>query len=45
MTGQDSAADRNAADKAEADEYFVKPVVLKQLDRTIMEYFPTFKTG
>ncbi|KAJ5674150.1 histidine kinase HHK3 [Penicillium macrosclerotiorum] len=44
MTGQDSVADRNAADEAGADEYFVKPVILTQLDRLIQQYFPAFKS-
>ncbi|KAJ5114028.1 histidine kinase HHK3 [Penicillium angulare] len=42
LTGQDSVADRKAADSAGADEYFVKPVVLKQLDQVIQQYFPAF---
>ncbi|KAJ5771983.1 hypothetical protein N7520_002512 [Penicillium odoratum] len=42
MTGQDSAADRNAAEHAGADEYFVKPVVIKQLDRVLKQCFPDF---
>ncbi|KAF3385263.1 Histidine protein kinase DivJ [Penicillium rolfsii] len=45
MTGQDSPADRNAAEKAGADDYFVKPVVLKQLDRVVRQYFPAFGSG
>lgn len=40
MTGQDSPADRNAAEHAGADEYFVKRVVIKQLDRVVKQYFP-----
>jgi signal transduction histidine kinase/CheY-like chemotaxis protein len=42
MTGQDSPADRDAAEEAGADEYFVKPVIIKQLDRVITQYFPAF---
>jgi CheY-like chemotaxis protein len=42
MTGQDSTADRKAAEQAGADEYFVKPVVMKQLDRVVKQYFPAF---
>lgn len=42
MTGQDSPADRTNAEEAGADEYFVKPVVLKQLDRVVRHYFPAF---
>lgn len=45
MTGQDSPADRNAAEEAGADEYFVKPVVIKQLDRVVRQYFPAFGGG
>jgi len=45
MTGQDSPADRKAASEAGADEYFVKPVGLKPLDRAISEYFPEFETA
>ncbi|KAJ5880819.1 uncharacterized protein N7473_011872 [Penicillium subrubescens] len=45
MTGQDSSADRNAAEEAGADEYFVKPVVIKQLDRVVRQYFPAFGSG
>ena len=44
MTGQDSPADRKAASQAGADEYFVKPVALKPLDRAIAKYFPSFET-
>jgi signal transduction histidine kinase/ActR/RegA family two-component response regulator len=43
MTGQDSPSDRVAADGAGADEFFVKPVVIKQLDRVIAQFFPAFK--
>jgi CheY-like chemotaxis protein len=45
MTGQDSPADRKAAEEAGADEYFVKPVVPKQLDRVLKQYFPAFDKG
>ncbi|KAJ5678345.1 histidine kinase HHK3 [Penicillium maclennaniae] len=43
MTGQDSPSDRIAANGAGADEFFVKPVVIKQLDRVIKRYFPAFE--
>ncbi|KAJ6002424.1 histidine kinase HHK3 [Penicillium sp. IBT 35674x] len=43
MTGQDSPSDRAAAEDAGADEYLVKPVVIKQLDRFVKQYFPTFE--
>ncbi|KAJ5309565.1 uncharacterized protein N7443_002026 [Penicillium atrosanguineum] len=43
MTGQDSPSDRIAANDAGVDEYFVKPVVIKQLDRVIKSYFPAFE--
>lgn len=45
MTGQDSPADRKAAEEAGADEYFVKPVIPKQLDRVVKQYFPAFDKG
>lgn len=41
MTGQDTAADRNAAQEAGGDKYLVKPVVIEQLDRLVRQYFPT----
>lgn len=42
VTGQDSPSDRVSADSAGADEYFVKPVGVKLLDRGLKQYFPTF---
>ena len=42
VTGQDSPSDRYAAEEAEADEYFVKPVGIKLLDRGVKRYFPDF---
>ncbi|KAJ5655196.1 histidine kinase HHK3 [Penicillium longicatenatum] len=43
LTGQDSPSDRAAADDAGADEYLVKSVVIKQLDRFVKQYFPAFE--
>ncbi|KAJ5776868.1 histidine kinase HHK3 [Penicillium odoratum] len=43
MTGQDSPSDRAAAAHAGTDEYLVKPVVIKQLDRVVKQYFPAFE--
>ncbi|KAJ5628491.1 histidine kinase HHK3p [Penicillium lividum] len=43
MTGQNSPSDRAAAEVAGADEYLVKPVVIKQLDRFVKQYFPAFE--
>jgi signal transduction histidine kinase/CheY-like chemotaxis protein len=43
VTGQDSPSDRTAADGAGADEYFVKPVGIKLLDRSVKRYFPEFE--
>jgi signal transduction histidine kinase/CheY-like chemotaxis protein len=42
VTGQDSPKDRRDAKAAEADEYFVKPVGPKVLDRGVRRYFPGF---
>ncbi|KAL4876855.1 hypothetical protein BJY04DRAFT_199338 [Aspergillus karnatakaensis] len=42
MTGQDTIADKTAAKQAGGDEYFVKPVVIQQLDRVIKRHFPAF---
>lgn len=42
MTGQDSSADRRAAEEVGADEYFVKPVLLKELDLVVSRHFPSF---
>ncbi|KAF9895005.1 hypothetical protein FE257_004629 [Aspergillus nanangensis] len=39
MTGQDTSADRAAAEGADADEYFVKPVMIKQLDLVVKGAF------
>jgi signal transduction histidine kinase/CheY-like chemotaxis protein len=43
VTGQDSPADRKAAENAGADEYFVKPVGIKLLDRSVKQYFDAFE--
>ena len=43
VTGQDSPADRNAANGAGADDYYVKPVSMKALDRGVKRYFPAFE--
>ncbi|KAK9848456.1 hypothetical protein MYU51_016689 [Penicillium brevicompactum] len=43
ITGQDSPTDRNAAEGAGAEEYFVKPVGIKVLDRGIKQYFDAFE--
>ncbi|THV84349.1 hypothetical protein D6D27_08047 [Aureobasidium pullulans] len=40
VTGQDSVADKKASYDAGADEFFVKPLGLKTLDKGIKEYFP-----
>jgi CheY-like chemotaxis protein len=42
VTGQDNPADRSAAENVGADEYFVKPVGVKVLDRGVQRYFPEF---
>ncbi|KAH8655721.1 histidine kinase HHK3 [Xylariales sp. PMI_506] len=42
ITGQDSTQDRVDAERAGADDYFVKPVGVKVLDRGIGRYFPGF---
>lgn len=42
VTGQDNPADRSAAENVGADEYFVKPVGVKVLDRGVRRYFPAF---
>lgn len=39
VTGQDSPRDRELATKAGANEYYVKPLGLKSLDRAIGRYF------
>jgi signal transduction histidine kinase/CheY-like chemotaxis protein len=43
LTGQDTAADRSAAQEAGGDEFLVKPVVIEQLDRNVKRYFPLFE--
>ncbi|OQD75041.1 hypothetical protein PENDEC_c008G00909 [Penicillium decumbens] len=43
MTGEESPSDRMAAGAAGGDEFFVKPVVIKQLDRVLKQYFPAFE--
>ncbi|RMJ16060.1 hypothetical protein CDV36_004214 [Fusarium kuroshium] len=45
VTGQDSLSDREAASSAGADEYLVKPVSIKLLDRGLKRYFPAFEAG
>jgi CheY-like chemotaxis protein len=45
MTGQDTLADKTAAKEAGGDEYFVKPVILQQLDRAVRRHFPAFEVG
>ncbi|KAI9150519.1 histidine kinase HHK3 [Paramyrothecium foliicola] len=44
VTGQDTPADRTAADAAGAEEYLVKPVSMKTLDRSVVRYFPGFQS-
>lgn len=43
VTGQDSVADKNRSFEAGADEFYVKPMSLKDLDRGIGDRFPAFK--
>ncbi|CAI6080079.1 unnamed protein product [Clonostachys chloroleuca] len=43
VTGQDSPADRAAADGAGAHEYYVKPVSVATLDLGVVRYFPAFE--
>ena len=45
MTGQDSPSDKTAAEAAGGDEFFVKPVIIKQLDRVLDRYFPAFEAS
>ncbi|RAK82146.1 hybrid sensor histidine kinase/response regulator [Aspergillus fijiensis CBS 313.89] len=45
MTGQDTPADKTAATEAGGDEYFVKPVILRQLDGVVRRHFPAFEVG
>ncbi|KAJ5769736.1 histidine kinase HHK3 [Penicillium nucicola] len=40
VTGQDGPSDRTEAHGAGADEFFVKPVGIKLLDRSVEQYFP-----
>ncbi|KAH7376846.1 histidine kinase HHK3 [Plectosphaerella cucumerina] len=42
VTGQDTLADRDDSKSAGADDYLVKPVSLKLLDRHIKQGFPDF---
>ena len=43
VTGQDSSADREAANGAGSQEYHVKPVSMKTLDMSLKRYFPFFR--
>ncbi|KAH8678546.1 histidine kinase HHK3 [Xylariales sp. PMI_506] len=45
VTGQDSPTDKTDAEEAGADEYFVKPVGIKVLDRSVKQYFPAFESS
>ncbi|KAM0256048.1 hypothetical protein ACHAQJ_005247 [Trichoderma viride] len=45
VTGQDSMTDRATAEDVGADEYLVKPVGIKVLDRKVTRHLPTFKAG
>lgn len=45
VTGQDSPADKSTAEDVGADEYLVKPVGIKVLDRNVARHFPKFKAG
>ena len=45
VTGQDSPNDRLIAREAGADEFFVKPLGMKTLDRAIRQYFPAYEGG
>ncbi|KEY65284.1 hypothetical protein S7711_01802 [Stachybotrys chartarum IBT 7711] len=42
VTGQDNPDDRASAIDAGAQEFFVKPLSLKELDRHMKQYFPAF---
>jgi CheY-like chemotaxis protein len=42
VTGQDNPDDRASAVDAGAQEFFVKPLSLKELDRHMKQYFPAF---
>lgn len=43
VTGQDDQSDRSVACRVGADEYLVKPVSVKVLDREVKVYFPAFE--
>lgn len=43
VTGQDSVGDKNRSFEAGADEFYVKPMSLKDLDRGIADRFPGFR--
>lgn len=45
VTGQDSQMDREAASKAGADNYLVKPVGIRMLDSSLERYFPDLVTS
>jgi signal transduction histidine kinase/ActR/RegA family two-component response regulator len=45
VTGQDSQMDREAAGKAGADNYLVKPVGIRMLDSNLKRYFPDLVTS
>ncbi|KAL7905448.1 histidine kinase HHK3 [Trichoderma velutinum] len=45
VTGQDSPTDKTTAEDVGADEYLVKPVGIKILDRNVARHFPKFKAG
>ncbi|KAF5557149.1 histidine kinase [Fusarium phyllophilum] len=45
VTGQDSQMDREAASKAGADNYLVKPVGIRMLDSSLKRYFPDLVTS
>ncbi|KAH8647786.1 hypothetical protein BX600DRAFT_118804 [Xylariales sp. PMI_506] len=45
VTGQDSPRDRADAESAGADDFFVKPVGVKVLDRGVGRYFPGLARG
>ncbi|RBQ96450.1 hypothetical protein FVER53263_12660 [Fusarium verticillioides] len=45
VTGQDSLMDREAASKAGADNYLVKPVGIRMLDSSLKRYFPDLVTS
>ena len=45
VTGQDSVADRRAAEAVGSQEYHVKPVSIKSLDGSLKKYFTAFSVG